>query len=109
MGYEAKDLEKSAGLLESALAMAPEDDVLLSRLADTCYARFRAATGELQESLQARTLELYRKAVLVNPASSLGMNGLSLFQETDDMKQKYLLRAVALDDANSYALANLGM
>ncbi|CAK0849530.1 unnamed protein product [Prorocentrum cordatum] len=107
--YEARDLERSERLLGAALELAPEDDVVLCRLADTCYARCRAEVGELREALEARTLELYRRAVSVNPASSLGLNGLSLFQEGTDAKRHYLLRAVALDRGNPYALTNLAM
>lgn len=120
--YEAREMADSARWLRQALAMAPEDDILSARLADTLLAQYQAAKENLStdpsarntqhvlvEDLRQETLNLYRKAVMDNPSSSYGFNGLSLFQESPTEKKKYLLRAVALDGQNSYALVNLAI
>jgi tetratricopeptide (TPR) repeat protein len=111
--YEAKNMEASEKFLDVALAMAPEDDTLIARLADTRFAQYQAVVSANREGDHAhwktRTLELYQKAMQINPMSSSASNGLSLFQETNDAQKMFLLQAVALDAGNSYALVNLAM
>eukprot|EP00927_Polykrikos_kofoidii_P079678 TRINITY_DN76476_c0_g1_i1.p1 TRINITY_DN76476_c0_g1~~TRINITY_DN76476_c0_g1_i1.p1 ORF type:complete len:361 (+),score=43.98 TRINITY_DN76476_c0_g1_i1:75-1085(+) len=112
--YEARHNKVSEACLEEAVALAAHDDILLARLGDTCYARYQelaaeASEGEELEKLRVKTSELYQRAIRINPRSSYGFNGMSLFQEDRDRKKKYLLRAVALNDRNSYALVNLSM
>jgi len=116
--YEAKRMGTSAQLLEVALALDPEDDVLLSRLGDTRYAQYQEfamaaveAKNRTEESQRLKDLsqQLYKQALSANPRSSYGFNGLALFQDCETTKRRYLLKAVALDNYNSYALVNLAM
>jgi len=111
--YEAKNWAASEQKLQEALDLVPGDDILMSRLGDTCFGKFQAIkaghdTGD-EEEWRRKTLSLYQQALQVNPLSSYGYNGLSLFQNTSRGKNMCLLRAVSLDPENSYALINLAM
>lgn len=111
--YEEKNWMASKEFLEQAHAILPGDDIIASRLADTCFGKFQAIkhgndAGSAQD-WELKTLGLYQQALRVNPKSSYGYNGLALFQDTSSGKIKCLLRAVTLDPQNSYALINLAM
>ena len=71
--YEAKSHQNSEKFLELALSLAPTNDILLARLADTCYAQYQAIrigheqasvrNADREEHWRLRTLDLYRKAI----------------------------------------------
>eukprot|EP00930_Biecheleria_cincta_P073548 TRINITY_DN60825_c0_g1_i1.p1 TRINITY_DN60825_c0_g1~~TRINITY_DN60825_c0_g1_i1.p1 ORF type:complete len:268 (+),score=29.65 TRINITY_DN60825_c0_g1_i1:40-804(+) len=99
--YEEKHWMASKDFLEQALASLPDDDIIASRLADTCFGKFQAIKhgndDGIAQDWEMKTLGLYQQALRANPKSSYAYNGLALFQETPSGKVKCLLRAVSLD------------
>merc|ERR1712083_1070337 len=83
--YEQKRFRASEETLQEVVTMLPSDDIIVCRLADTCFGQCQAiraqqAVGDYDE-WHAYALRLYKKALTLNPSSSYAYNGLSLFQK----------------------------